>query len=166
VPAPQRGLEAAPVHARYIAGQPEVNHRAYTSPLERLRRQTAPHQDHATCHDLQRNPLEGRIASSPRPPSRAYYKAYLPPGRAADAMFAPTFARMSRYGPVAADITRHQLSWPAVQSGRSRHASAQNNTRQRSKIEQSSGLLTAVIREGRHPRYFTEITSVIVYAYR
>jgi hypothetical protein len=51
------------------------------------------------------------------------------------------FARMSRYGPAAAGTTRHPLSRPAVRSGRSRHASAQNDTRKRSKIEQSSGLL-------------------------
>lgn len=48
---------------------------------------------------------------------------------------------MSRYGPVAAGITRHPLSWLAVQSGRLRHVPAHNNMRQGSKIEQSSGLL-------------------------
>src|SRR6266704_3318778 len=73
--------------------------------------------------------------------SRGYYGLYLPPGRTTIAHVCSMFARMSRYGPVAADTTRHPHSWSAVQSGRSRHASAQNDTRWRSKIEQSSGLL-------------------------
>jgi hypothetical protein len=66
---------------------------------------------------------------------------YLTPERSTVAPVCSMFARMSRYGPVAADITRHPLSRPAVQSGRSRHASAQNGMRQRSKNEQSSRLL-------------------------
>jgi hypothetical protein len=73
--------------------------------------------------------------------SRGYYGLCLPPERTTVAHVCSMFARMSRYGPVAVSITRHPLSWFAVQSGRSRHASVQNGTRQWSKIEQSSGLL-------------------------
>ena len=62
-------------------------------------------------------------------------------GRTTIAHVCSMFARMSRYGPVAAGITRHPLPWLAVQSGRLRHVPAHNDTRQRSKIEQSSGLL-------------------------
>jgi hypothetical protein len=117
------------VHERYIAGLPEVNHsmspRASgkaSSPDARAPGLRDPSRSSAQSRALGMRPAFSRA-------SRGDYGPYLPSERTTAAHVCSMFARMSRYDPVAAGITRHPLSWPAVQSGRSRHASTQNDTR-------------------------------------
>jgi len=117
------------VHARYIAGLPEVNHSM--SPRASGRASSPDVRAPGSC-DPSRSSAQSQ-APGTRPAcshaSRGYYGPYLPPGRTTAAHVCSMFARMSRYGPVAAGITRHPLSWFVVQSGRSRHVAAHPDTR-------------------------------------
>jgi hypothetical protein len=74
VPRPQAGWSCpmtatlddfAQVYARYIAGLPKVNHRAYTKPVPKPHHQTYRHQTLAVRPDLQRSPVCRDIPTSP-----------------------------------------------------------------------------------------------------
>ena len=111
--------------ARYIAGQSEANHRAYTKPWQAA----SPDVRTTGSCDPSRSSAQSpqrRVASNLGPrASRGYYEAYLPLGHVADAMFAPcllgcrgtarqrpvprgTGARGLPYSPAGNSIMRHQ----------------------------------------------------------
>jgi hypothetical protein len=106
------------VHARYIAGLPKVNHCVYRKPSQGRATQTSGHQTLATHRDLQRSPRRCD-ASSLKPHKQGLLRSVAAAWARGRRHGCSMFARMSRYGPVAAGTTRHPLSWFAVQSGTS-----------------------------------------------
>src|SRR5260370_26972895 len=118
------------VQARYIAGLREVNHSMSPRASGIASQQTSEHQARATRHDLQHSPRRRGTRPACSHASRGHYGPYLPPERTTAAHVCSMFARMSRYDPVGAGTTRHALSWAAVQSGRSPHYAAHDDTRQ------------------------------------
>jgi transposase len=95
----------------------QVNQRSITVRTRTPSKAASPDSPASGCCDLSRSSTQSRWKDASRrargPASRGYYKAYLPLGARGRRHVCSMFARTSRYGPVAAGITRHPLSWPA-----------------------------------------------------